>query len=55
MSSIQSKENLWTLNEFAGHTIRMRNSDGYLCATDMVKINKKNGNIIKKINNQKSL
>ncbi len=45
MALIESKENLWTLNEFAGHTIRMRNSDGYLCANDMVKV--KNGKLIK--------
>ncbi len=32
---------MWSLNEFSGHTIRMRNSDGYFNAKDMVKINSK--------------
>ncbi len=41
MALIESKENLWTLNEFAGHTIRMRNSDGYFNGKDMIKINSK--------------
>ncbi len=32
---------MWSLNEFAGHSIRMRDNDGYMCATDMIKINPK--------------
>ncbi len=42
IKEMETKENeLWNMNEFAGHTIRMRNSDGYLCATDMAKLNSK--------------
>lgn len=29
------------LREFCGHQIRQRNSDGYLCATDMCKAGSK--------------
>lgn len=38
---METKEDRWSLKNFDKYIIRMRNIDGYLCATDMCKINNK--------------